>query len=289
MSERTFSVRAPKPTDADAIGNVIFRAFAGIADRHNFPRDFESAEFAAHMAQSLIEHPDYWGVVAESSGRVVGCNFLDQRDEIGGVGPMTVVPEMQGKGIARRLMTEVINRGRAMRGVRLVQDAFNTTSLALYASLGFDAVEPLALMTGRPREAVADPSVRPMTPRDVDACAALCRKVHGVSRAAETRDAIKQFKPFVRERDGRIVAYCTAPSFWLLNHGVAETDDDLYALLSAAAKTTGEPLALLVPIRRASFFRWCLKQGLRMVKPMTLMAMREYHEPRGAFYPSVIY
>ena len=289
MSETDFTVRPPRPADADAIGSVIFRAFAGIADRHNFPRDFESAAFATHMAQSLIEHPGYWGVVAESNGRVVGSNFLDQRDEIGGVGPMTVLPEMQGKGIARRLMSEVIERGRAMRGVRLVQDAFNATSLSLYASLGFDAVEPLALMTGCPRDAVADPTVRPMTPRDVDACAALSRQVHGVSRAAETRDAIKQFKPFVRERDGRVVAYCTAPSFWLLNHGVSETEEDLYALLGAAAKMTGEPLALLVPARRASFFRWCLKQGLRMVKPMTLMAMRDYQEPRGAFYPSVIY
>ena len=145
-----------------------------------------------------------------------------------------------------------------MRGIRLCQDAFNTTSLSLYASLGFDVVEPLALMTGVPREMGADPSVRPMTPSDVEACAALCRQVHCIARADETRDAIKQFKPFVRERGGRVVAYCTAPSFWLLNHGVAETEDDMYALLGAAAKATGEPLALLFPTRRAGFFRWCL-------------------------------
>jgi predicted N-acetyltransferase YhbS len=289
MSNADVTVRAPTAKDAEAVGNVIFRAFISIADKHNFTRDFESAEFAAHVAQSLIEHPGYWGVVAEVDGKVVACNFLDQRDEIGGVGPMCVLPEMHGRGIGRRLMQAVMDRGCDMRGVRLCQDAFNTTSLSLYAALGFDAVEPLAVMTGVPRERVADSSVRPMTSGDIDACAALCRNVHGISRASETRDAIKQFKPFVRERAGRIVAYCTAPSFWLLNHGVAETEEDLCALLGAAAKSTNEPLALLVPTRRANLFRWCLKQGLRMIKPMTLMAMREYHEPRGAFYPSVIY
>jgi predicted N-acetyltransferase YhbS len=289
MSKSDLTVRAPTAKDADAIGNVIFRAFVSIADRHNFPRDFPSADVGTHLVEALVTNPGYWGVVAEVDGRVVACNFLDQRDEIGGVGPMCVLPEMHGKGLGRKLMQAVIDRGREMRGVRLCQDAFNTISLSLYASLGFDAVEPLALMTGTPREMVADATVRPMTPRDIEGCAALCRQVHGISRANETRDAIKQFKPFVRERGGRIVAYCTAPSFWLLNHGAAETEEDLYAMLGAAAKATGEPLALLVPIRRANIFRWCLGQGLRMVKPMTLMAMREYHEPRGAFYPSVIY
>jgi hypothetical protein len=46
---------------------------------------------------------------------------------------------------------------------------------------------------------------------------------------------------------------------------------------------------LLVPIRRAAFFRGLLAAGLRVIKPMTLMAMGQYQEPAGAFYPSVGY
>jgi hypothetical protein len=45
----------------------------------------------------------------------------------------------------------------------------------------------------------------------------------------------------------------------------------------------------LQPSPQADLFRLCLSQGLRMIKPMTLMAMREYHEPKGAWYPSVGY
>src|SRR5688572_3074480 len=156
MSDSSVTVREPKPDDAGAIGDVIFRAFASIADRHHFPRDFVSTEVGTQMAHALIGHPGYWGVVAEVSGKVVASNFLDQRDEIGGVGPMTVLPEMHGKGLGRTLMQAVIDRGSEMRGIRLCQDAFNTTSFSLYASLGFDVVEPLALMSGVPREMVVD-------------------------------------------------------------------------------------------------------------------------------------
>lgn len=86
-----------------------------------------------------------------------------------------------------------------------------------------------------------------------------------------------------------MAAYLAAPTFWISNHGVAESEQDLQDLLRGAAAGASEPLSLLVPIRRASFFRWCLADGLRVVKPMTLMAMGEYQEPNGPFFPSVSY
>jgi GNAT superfamily N-acetyltransferase len=282
-------VREAAPADIHALGSVVFDAFASIADRHNFPRDFQSAGHGAHLIQMLVEHPGFWGVVAEVDGRVVACNFLDQRDDIGGVGPITVNPEYHGRGIGRALMEQVIDRARGMRGMRLVQDAFNMTSLSLYAGLGFDAVEPLALMAGVPRDAKPDSAARLLVEADIEEVCSLCREVHGISRRNEVRDAIKQIKPYVLERDGRIAAYCTAPEVWLMNHGVARSEQDLRTLLLAAAAACGGPIALLVPTRRGEFFRWCLEQGLRMTKPMCLMSRGRYQEPAGAFYPSVIY
>jgi len=32
-----------------------------------------------------------------------------------------------------------------------------------------------------------------------------------------------------------------------------------------------------------------LGAGMRVVKPMTLMAMGQYQEPRGCWFPSVLY
>jgi hypothetical protein len=244
------------------------------------------------LLEFFISHPKGVGFLAEEDGRILGSNFLDRRDAIAAVGPITVDPSAQAKGVGRRLMRAVLDAGKEHVGVRLVQDAFNTTSMSLYTSLGFDAKEPLALMRGKPKsppELTGGAEARPMREQDLPSCADLCRRVHGIDRTNELRDALKMFRPFVLARGGRVVAYMSAPTFWFLNHGVAESREDLQELLAAAGVANEEPLMLLLPSRQAELFRWCLGQGLRMVKPMTLMAMREYHEPKGAWYPSVGY
>ena len=86
-----------------------------------------------------------------------------------------------------------------------------------------------------------------------------------------------------------MVAYAAVVTVWLVNHGVGETEEDMAALLAGAGCLVEEPLALLLPIRQAGLFRWCLKAGLRPVKPMVLMSKGEYREPRGAWFPSILY
>jgi hypothetical protein len=60
------------------------------------------------------------------------------------------------------------------------------------------------------------------------------------------------------------------------------------ALLIGAAGVVEDRLAFLVPLR-TGLFRWGLEEGLRLVKPMNLMALGEYQEPRGSWFPSVLY
>ncbi|MGH7178216.1 MAG: GNAT family N-acetyltransferase, partial [Tepidisphaeraceae bacterium] len=279
------TVREITPTDAPECGRIVYAAFASIADKHSFPRDIPNVEMASGFVAAMSANPSYYGVVAESDGRIVGSNFLDQRDAIAGVGPITVDPAFQGQGAGRKLMEAVIERGRGARGVRLVQDAFNTVSMSLYTSLAFEVKEPLALMTGRPFSKPAPSAlVREMRESDIAECAGLCRRVHGFDRANELRHAVEHLQPRVVVRAERVVGYCTSPTFWIVNHGVAETEIDMQCLLSSAVQD--EPLSLLVPTRQSWLFRWALQQGLRVVKPLTLMAMGEYHEPRGPFFPS---
>jgi predicted N-acetyltransferase YhbS len=283
------TIREAAPGDAEACARICFEAFGQIHDHHRFQRDFPSLEAATGLMAAWIPHPSVWGVVAEVDGQIVGSNFLDERGPIRGVGPITVDPQGQNAGVGRSLMGAVLERGEGAPGVRLLQDGFHMRSLSLYERLGFDVKEPVAVATGNPSSGPPDDvEVRALTQDDLDECEALCRKVHGFERTNELRDSTQAFKPFVAVRDGRITAYASSVSFWPMNHGVAESPEDMQALLLGAAAAVEEPIAFLAPLR-SELFRWALGEGLRLVKPMNLMALGAYQEPRGSWFPSVLY
>ena len=98
---------------------------------------------------------------------------------------------------------------------------------------------------------------------------------------------MRSLAPLVAERDGRITAYMTAPAFWIGNHGVAESEDDMRALILGAASEG--PVSFLLPTRQRDLFTWCIGQGLRAVKPMTLMTIGQYRQPDRPYMPSVFY
>jgi predicted N-acetyltransferase YhbS len=286
MSQVT--LREAEPADLGECAQICFEAFAGIHDHHRFPRDFPVLEAATGMLQAWIQHPSVWGVVAELDGRIVGSNFLDERDPIRGVGPITVAADAQNAGAGRRLMEAVLKRGEGAPGIRLLQDGFHMRSLALYSSLGFDVTASCVLMSGEPGgDPVDGVQVRPLTEEDIPECESLCERVHGFNRTGALRDAIP-ISPFVALRDGRIVAYASTVTFWPMAHGVAEGDEDMEALLLGAAAQVDGPIAMLVPLP-SPLFGWCLRNGLRGVKPMNVMSRGAYQEPRGAWFPSVIY
>jgi predicted N-acetyltransferase YhbS len=283
------TLREVQPEDAEACARICFEAFGQIQDHHRFPRDFPALGAAEGIMAMWIPHPAVWGVVAELDGRIVGSNFLDERDPIRGVGPITVDPGAQNAGVGRRLMEAVLDRGKDAPGIRLLQDGFHMRSLSLYASVGFRVTESVAVMTGRPSAPPPEGvEVRPMGEADLEECGSLCERVHGFPRTGGLRDAIRAFKAFVAVRDGRIVAYASSVVFWAMNHGVAESDEDMKALLLGAAAAIEEPIAFLVPLR-SDLLGWGLDVGLRLLKPMNVMALGDYQEPRGSWFPSVLY
>jgi hypothetical protein len=89
----------------------------------------------------------------------------------------------------------------------------------------------------------------------------------------------------VAERDGRITAYATQIGW--SGHAVAESNEDLKALIAAAPAFAGP--GFLLPSHNTELFRWCLDHGLRMVQPMTLMSVGLYNEPGGAYLPSIVF
>ncbi len=284
----TIGLRKGEPADAAAAGEICYRAFKAIAEAHGFAPDFPGPEAATGTISGLIGDDRFFGVVAETDGRLVGSNFLDERNRISAVGPITVDPELQNDSAGRALMQAVMRRSeeRGFAGIRLVQAGYHCRSLALYLKLGFEAREHLSCLQG-PAIGKAAPgcAVRSATADDLAACNALCFRVHGHDRSGELADAVAQGAARVVERAGRVSGYTTSIAFF--GHAVCETNDDLQALIGAAESFPGA--GFLVPTGNGELMRWCLGEGLRITQTLTLMSIGLYNRPNGAWLPSVLY
>jgi GNAT superfamily N-acetyltransferase len=286
--EQSVVIRRASAADAEACGRICFAAFSALANHHNFPPDFPVPEVSIGVLSAMFSHPGFYCVLAEQDGKIIGSNCLDERTSIAGVGPITVDASGQNRAAGRALMQAVLTRAaeRKFAGVRLVQAAYHNRSLSLYAKLGFVVREPLSCMQGPAmKKMLPGYSIRPAVARDLAACNDLCLRVHGHERGGELQDSIQHGTATVAERDGRVTAYASSMAF--SGHAVGETNEDLKALIAAAAAFQGP--GILVPSRNAELFRWCLENGLRVVQPLTLMTMGLYNEPAGAYLPSILF
>ncbi|MBI2913192.1 MAG: GNAT family N-acetyltransferase [Chloroflexi bacterium] len=276
-----------KPEHVSELGRIAYEAFKDIHDKHGFPSDFSSTAFGRMIIGMLVQREDCYGVAAVVNGQAAGSNFLMTADDVGGLGPITVEVPLQGNGIGRALMQNVIDYARDNRieMVRLLQDSFNTASLSLYASLGFDVKEPVALM-----EPVAgdtpDESVRPLTEADLPAVEEMSRRIYKVSRRNEVASLVRSpFRPFAREREGRVTGYFI---LGMPGHGVFETEDDAVALVREAARQAPPDFhRFLCPLTEGDLYRKLLAAGCRSVKVMNLMALGPYEPPDGVWMPSI--
>lgn len=273
--------------DIERLGTIAFDAFYKISTDHNFPPDFPNVEIGIGMAEMLVGREDIFSVVAEN-GKVLGSNFLWEADEIDGVGPITVDPADQNSSIGRELMERVINRSseQGKAGIRLVQAAYHNRSLALYTKLGFDVVEPLSTINGKPFTAeIPGRTVRTLTDADVESANRLCLAAHGISRRNEIAGAAAAGSGMAVETNGKLTGYATILGFF--GHAVASTNDDLKALIGSGREIAGS--GFLLPTRNGDVLRWCFENGLRIVMPMSLMSKGYYQTPRSPFLPSILY
>jgi hypothetical protein len=156
--------------------------------------------------------------------------------------------------------------------------------MALYTKLGFEMRDLLACLHGNPvASGMRGFPVRLGKERDAAGCGRLCLRLHGYARSEDVAEALRLRTLTVVEREGRITGYSTGIHF--RGHTVAETNEDARALISAA-EDLPEP-GLLIPARNGDLLRWALDHGLKITQPLSLMTRGFYHEPAGAFLPSI--
>jgi predicted N-acetyltransferase YhbS len=284
----TLILRSGTPNDGKACGKICYEAFDSISKQHNFPSDFPDIESAEELMNFLLPQKSIESIVAEIDGKVVGSNFLWKLSPIGGVGPITVNPNIQNSSVGRNLMEDLLERARSQKllGIRLCQAAYHNRSLSLYTKLGFITREPLSVIQGTLHcSKIPGHEVRLVTEADIKACNTLHFNLHGFYREEELRGAVAQGTATLIERSGRITGYTTSISFF--GHTVGETNSDLKALINASTSFPGP--GFILPTRNSELLVWCLENGLRIVMPMTLMSVGLYNKPAGAFLPSVVF
>ena len=287
--------------DAKEIGRIIFEAFSEIADEHGFPREFPNVDTGINVATFFLSNPGFYSVVVEDinegSKKIIGSNFLDERSTlVSGVGPITIDPKSQDKGVGRLLMRNVMERAKNKNypAIRLLQASYHNRSLALYTKLGFDVREPISTLQGKAIQAeIPGRSVRLATESDLEYCSAICRSIHGHDRNGELKGSIKQGIAKVVLTGNKITGYTSGLTYF--NHSVGLVNDDLKALIASetstdttASESYGGP-GILIPTRNAELFRWCINNNLRLVHQLTLMTVGMYNEPAGCYMPSILY
>jgi GNAT superfamily N-acetyltransferase len=279
----------PGPEHTAELGRICFEAFRLVSEGHGFERDFPDAETAAKVIALIQSVPGSFQVAARVDDRLAGSNFMLLTDGVAGLGPITVDPTFHGRGIGRRLMQAALDYAaqHGFRQVRLLQDTYNTTSISLYASLGFDVREPIGMMRAGP-PAEPDGAVRRVRGGDLPALEELCVRFYKTSRRNELAIWIGcGFPVLVHETHGRIRGYLIPGK---LGHGVAETDAAALALISQIPHYAGPGGdTFFCPLRNTSLYRAALKSGCRLSKIMTLMTLGPYEEPAPVWLPSIAY
>jgi GNAT superfamily N-acetyltransferase len=119
-------------TEAAEIFRVAFGTFLGLPEPDAFAadRNYISTRFLANSGAAIV---------AEIDGTLAGSNFATIWGSFGFFGPLTVRPELWGKGVAQALLgpTMELFAGRQVRDAALFTFVQSPKHLALYQKFGF--------------------------------------------------------------------------------------------------------------------------------------------------------
>jgi GNAT superfamily N-acetyltransferase len=283
----TFNLVPSTPEHSDQIATICHDAYKSLTDRHNFPPMFSSVGEAKELYRKYFEIEFHYAVTAMDGGVPVGSASIWLMDKVCALGPVSVDPSYQGKSAARPMIEHLLEyaelHGHEM--VRLSQRAYNPVSLSLYAKAGFNAVDSFMEM-GAPPKPDKEGFVRPFKEGDIAHMDGLCNKVYGLRRSLDLAafSALGGGSMLVRDKGNGPTAYLAFGQDF--GHGVAETDDDLLALIGEAGVGSGGAAKIHCPLSNGELFRKLLDYGCRSIELHTLMAYGPYEPPNGIWLPS---
>lgn len=306
-----------RPEHIPTIARICYDAFGALQDRHGVERDFESLATTEMLFGMMASRPDFAGYVAVDQSRaagldkdgkptkesgmkigpasgeeILGSNFVMFCDNVMGVGPITVRPDVQHKGVGTLLMSlafcEASQRG--ITKIRLIQEAINTTSLALYTKMGYDCRFAAAIIRPAPADE-DDARVVPVTVEHLPVIDSLSTRGFHDSRVNEVAGFLRHgFPGFIllrEEANGqKVVGGYYFPG--MFGHGFAATAIDMADLIGQAVRRSPPMFhKAILPLDQGELHRLLMERGMRTIKLMNYMSFGEYTHPIGAWMPSI--
>lgn len=236
------------------------------------------------------------------SGQLAGSCFYHPRPTHVSVGIMNVHPNYFGRGVARRLLGEILEiADRSGRPVRLVSSALNLDSFSLYTRAGFvprtayqDMFLPVPI-AGLGIEFPARSQVRDATLADAEAMAALEQRLCGISRLRdyryflENRDSIWHASVF-ESAEGELLGFLVSvshPASSMLGPGAAQTQEQAGALiLGELNHHRGRSPIFLIPVQCTDLVQHLYLWGAKNCEIHFAQVRGVWVEPSGVVMPT---
>lgn len=283
------AVRRMSVEDTQSVGRILTRAFNEVFDHHGYPPPFASERDGIEIAQWYYNTEPEGSFVAEIRNQIVGGAFLHRRGKTASIGPVAVDPQFQNLRLGWLLMEHLLAKAADCPSVRLFQDAFNTDSFALYAKMGFRAVDIVPIVVLLADAATAPrrwPQIRTVGIESLELVADLDQRLTGISRSQDLRYLLETGVGFLVRGNGSETGYLCAYSSRggvYVGPAAAHDDEKLYQLLQAVrGHYEQRSMVFRLPARQSDLLQRLLREGYRLSNLGTLMVRGEWTPPAAA-------
>jgi len=296
------TIRPMKENERDAVAKLIHRStnawYEENLGKKIFPGGWKDCRVFPDVYEEL--DPGCCLIAEDGRGRIAGSCFYHPRETHVSLGIMNAAPEFAGRGVARRLLAEVILRAGELP-VRLVSSAMNLDSYSLYTRAGFapyEIFQDMWLPDGLPDGAGEGlPETRDAMPSDAEAMLALEEKLTGMRRGKDfdlfTRNESGSWAVAVCERaDGGLAGFLASvdhPGCRMLGPGAMVDEETALALIVAELRRErgGAPV-MLVPARCWRLVRNLYRMGARNCELHLGQARGLVAKPNGVMMPTFL-
>lgn len=231
-------------------------------------------------------------LIAEIDGKIAGSCFYHPHDTHFSLGIMNASSEFAGKGVAKRLLAEIINLAEE-KPIHLVSSGLNLDSYSLYTRAGFRPTAIYQDMTFPELPQIDSSGTRPAQIADIPAIVQLEEELTGMNRDKYYHHFMENSENIwhgsLSEKNGELTGFLFSvnhPGSALLGPGMMTNDPYALALIGAELKNFTTPPLLLAPANRPELISQLYKLGARNCEIHFSQTLGEAPKTTGVIMPS---